>query len=533
MNMNYKKYFRHLVTLLLFSFFTTSLFSGEGFEFDDPLDGFAFGVQGVTHDPMPTRITPTAAVDFIFDPDNSLSTVVLEHFYLRTNPLRRRSFLAQDFFQFPRYDLSEHLHMFVFFNQISKGFYWEDKTSIKDFVDITQEHAVEVLDQKQLTTIDIPEVLALFENIKAQERRFGMMFQYSRSFYDWRFAFHIPFLIQEHNFYLTKAEQKAVEENPVFKDLDTDIITFARAHLISDKLGIGDSLLSFEKAIKETDSYQIYAGIDLTVPTAFAIKKGLVGTYFDKRKKAHGFDVYTDLINPYREGEEQLAKDNGEALLLSALDRLSSVVLEHGLGNEKHFSVGLFARTTLQLFDNVTLTNKTKIEIPLPHKEWRFIREPIRQAQVDLIPTYDLLATPPTVPGSDAEALEDIAYLNELLSQKFFPTAYETNVFPGLIFQTNMKLARQGEKWTTFIGTDMWYQMKEKFDSIEVSSSTEALLDIPGAKRGYAFQNKLWFGIEKNRDHSDWNFGLVVSTTNISYGVGADFNIAFTLSREF
>lgn len=548
MNIKNKNFFQYFKFSLFLYIFSTQTFAGEPFEFDDPLDGFAFNTQDIEHEPTIIKGSPSFSASFFFNETVKLENIVADHFYARTNPLRRRNISSLNFTQFPRYDFGKHFHGFLFYRQTYKAHYWQDKTDIKNYANMEQSHIVQTADvlmslDPDVDPVDIPGILLLFENIKAQEHQLAFMLQYTQTWNEWNISFQAPLLYQINAFFLSDGERKRIKNSTEFAalaandgDSNESVMDFAQKHLISDKLGFGDLQISFERKLKTTDLYELYAGMDVTVPTAFAVKKGLYGTSFDKLKVAGQIDLHADIIDPRLDASatddeaekarlQDIMKTKGMDFAEAILDRLSTMVIENNLGNDHHFSVGFFMRSTLNLFDNVTLISKTKVEVPLPYKEWRFIQQPITVSEVEAI-----AALPQT---TDAESTIKFQALDDKIIQKFFPTAYRTNVFQGTIFQTNAKLIRYGENWNTFIGTDMWYQMKEKFISINTTTAQENLLDVDGAKRGYAFQNKIWFGIEKNRENSDWDLGLTVSTSGLAYGVGSDFSIAFTASREF
>src|SRR3989338_7257324 len=123
--------------------------------------------------------------------------------------------------------------MSPFFNQTWKGVYTDDKTGIGSYIDLEQKRLIKVLDDAQFVEFNIPEVLGLFTNIKVQERHLGFMFQYCTSFKEWNISLLCPFLYQENNFYLSPSEIKRIEQEPLFKDFEGDIIEFAKQHLLS------------------------------------------------------------------------------------------------------------------------------------------------------------------------------------------------------------------------------------------------------------------------------------------------------------
>lgn len=443
--------------------------------------------------------------------------------YNYTRPNRRRSLLDSDLFSFPRYYyFDKGFAITPFFMQTWKAHLHGNKTSINQYLNLTFDDIIELIDQLQMTTVDVAEVLKLFHNTKIQERRLGFMFQFFNHYKGWDITWMFPFLYQEHNFYLTRSELKAIE-NTLGVDQD---IQFAQDHLISDKLGFGDLRINLEKIIYETDRHQCSYGFDITLPTAWTLVKGAFGNYFDKKTANPDFDIHEDFLLTI--GNEELSKKNAERVGLGILDRLSSILIEHPLGNNRHVGFGIFFKDRFNFRPDWYLYSKIKAEIFTPCSERRFFRERYSDNDVDAIQAAYTFGI------TDAAARIQLDAINTILRKQMLPQSYKTMVFPGAFFQGTFHFVREFENWNVRFGTDLWYHTKEHLSDIETTQTILNNLDIEKGRMGHAFQQNLFLGFDKHHKEGayfDWSF--YTNYTAFSYGIGKTFTLGIKISHEF
>jgi hypothetical protein len=522
------------------------------------LDDFGLEIANMEH--IPTRALASDDIIGVLTQIKAHS-LLKKPFYFYTQPLRRREIVDEVSLNFPRYHLNRNLIVIPFYNQMSQAQFRRDRTGIKNYIDMQQTDLVNTINEfaedadnfddgteedLTLTNIDIPDLLNLFTNIKVQERRLGVMFQYTKDLESGlHLSLHAPLLYQEYNYSLTNEEISAIENSDFFKNLPQgDYWDFATKHLLSDKLGIGDIRISLEQTIKETDAYRLNVGIDLSVPSNFAIKKGVVGAHFDKKKKTPTFNINDDFIELNKlhtqtpgdtSSKDQLLK-NAEALALGFLDRLGSVLLEHPLGNYRHAGFGPFTRSTMIFSPTVELTSKLRVNLLIPAKERRFIKTKIDPQELDNLHNKYLDADGATDPevGDDASRTADINRYEAIFLTKFFPESYDVTVMPGLEISSSSQLTYERPKWTISIGGEMWYHTKESFLKVHTDSTTLSKLEIKTAKKEYAYQSKTWVGIDKKKkENSNWQYGIRGSVSGINDGIGDDFTLTFHCIREF
>lgn len=558
-----KLYKKILLSLFIMSPTIPNLSAMEEWDMNEEfLDDFGAEIENMDH--VPTRALAPEDVlgPLIFLKAHNL---LKKPFYFYTQPLRRREIVDEVTFNFPRYHLNKNLIVIPFYNQMSAAQFRRDRTGIKNYLDMQQTDLVNTLNELaedadevdydndgtelDLTNIDIPDLLNMFANMKVQERRLGFMFQYTKDLENsWHISCNVPVLYQEYNYFLTKEEINTIENSAFFKALPPgDYWDFVKKHLLSDKIGFGDLRFSVEQTVKETHAYRLNVGLDITVPSYFAVKKGVIGSYFNKKKATPTFNINDDFLelNQKRTAEDDISYQdqllqNAEDLALNILDRLSSVLLEHPLGNYRHPGLGFFTRSTLIFSPTVELTSKLRMNLLLPAKERRFIKTKIDPQELNNIYGRYVDANGDLINGGDFSIIDgtikngDINRFEAIFLEKFFPESYDVTVMPGLEISSSSQLTYERPKWTIYVGTEMWYHTKESFLKIHTDSTTKSKLEIETAKKEYAYQSKSWIGIDKKKkENSNWKFGVRASASGLNDGIGDDFTISFHCVREF
>ncbi len=475
--------------------------------------------------------------------------------YLRTNPLMRVPLLDLPMFQkfilYPKTPSME-LEVFPFYGQTYNEHFYKNQDHIKYYIALDDPTLISAINNAEdlisLLTgepkINIPELLPLFHNLKAQERRTGFMTQFVKNFEGWSVLARLPLYYQEHNLYLTPEEQQAINDNPFFQQFaGEDYMKFARQHLICDAIGLGDTRINIEFFIYNAATYQWGCGLRVTLPTGCSFKKGLYGSAFPKdapvpQLKLNEFFA-TDILSTGELTQEQSQQifNYGEAVL----DRLSTMLLNQPMGNGHHLGLGLFTHSRLRFSSWISLGSLTQVEVLLPSSAQRFF-----YVGPDLALYQSLDWSNPTV-----QIQEKFNFLNNQLEQKFFPPLYSCVVFPGVVFQNTTALLFEGEVWNNTAGTDLWIQSKEYISHVNVPQQSAPFLDISKSKMGAGYQAKLWGSIERNPkkefywirnkddsrtrlvEISSWTLGLRGEIASNSYTAGGDWGISFYAKNEF
>ena len=552
--MKYGRYSLLVITLLLGTAHAADFQDGMmhdgqmyGEVFDDLFDMegedlfLAEAAAGENLDITRAIISPDDAVRNLTAPDLVNAQVILQNpLYYRSNPPIRRNVIDFPIFQ-QFVQRGEHRQEFAFkpfFVQTFKEYFYDTRSNINYYIDMLQNELNAQIDLlSQIEDIDfkgfnLSNVLGLFETIYLEQRRAGFMFEYVRATERWTLSLRLPFLYDEHNLNMPEEDQAAVQSNPFFSDSSFDEMTFAREHLIADRLGFGDTRINLEYLIVESKKQIFSAGVRVTLPTAFAVKKGLYGTTFDAYAPAPAFNLYNDLLLPGLSTPPDqnipLVQQNIQTLGNAVMDRLSTMVLESPSGNNHHLGLGIFSHNTMIFTNRLSLSGLASAEILLPATERRFFITYTPQAAYNVFDWEDTSA-------QSGQLQQKLTFLNEQFINKFFPTGYDVTVFPGLIIQSTSALTYQGKHVDFTAGTDLWWTTREKFLSIEAPENIKTtVLDPNTAKKGYGYQSMFWFSLEKKvRPGSSWRLGLRAQATANSFGVGQDWGACILIQKQF
>ena len=488
-----------------------------------------------------TIISPNDAIQNLTDPDLVNAQVILQNpLYYRSNPPIRRNVIDFPIFQ-QFVQRGEHRQEFAFkpfFVQTFKEYFYNTRSNINYYIDMLQNELNAQIDLlTQIEGIDfkgfnLSNVLGLFETIFLEQRRAGFMFEYVRATERWTLSLRLPFLYDEHNLNMPEEDQAAVQNNPFFSDSNFDEMTFAREHLIADRLGFGDTRINLEYLIVESKKQIFSAGIRATIPTAFAVKKGLYGTTFNVYASPPPFNLYNDLLLPGLSTPPDqnipLVEQNIQSFGNAVMDRLSTILLESPSGNNHHLGLGIFSHNTMIFTNRLSLSGLASAEILLPATERRFFITYTPQAAYNVFDWND------TSPQS-GQIQQKLNFLNEQFINKFFPTGYDVTVFPGFIIQSTSAMTYEGKHIDFTVGTDLWWTSREKFLSIKAPENIKkTILNPYTAKKGYGYQSMFWFSLEKKvKPGSTWRLGLRAQATANSFGVGQDWGACILIQKQF
>ncbi|NBQ17008.1 hypothetical protein EBU24_01690, partial [bacterium] len=465
-------------------------------------------------------------------------------FYFFTQPIHKRQILDSELFQvhndFP-FDVSHGLIITPFFMQTNKVCYTENKTGIESYVDIHQQGLIQTLDDLQFTQTVLPDFLALFSQLKLQERKVGAVFSYQGLINKtWQWQIQLPVVYQEYNYYLSGSERAALKDfftsnqkiaiaAPATEGSGSGgakgIIKFIRHHLISDKIGLSDLKVLFKKKLKETDWHSLSYGAHIIIPVAFPIKQGLIGTRFNTSKKRPNFDLHTDLVDLYADGYFDTLKTNALNLGIEMLDRISTILIEQQLGNRRHFVLGLSTEFQQKIDHNKFFYTHVETELLMPMIEKRFIKKNLD--------TVALNTAAEDNPVTQQQARADVDILSLTFLDKMFPERYALLVFPGIKIQATSAFSIDGKRWKSSLGCNFWFQSSEHlYPSEQISDTT--LYNLDAAKKGSAVMHKLFIACERiNLKNSNWHLKFHASTTLYSYGIGKELTLSMSVYKLF
>lgn len=493
---------------------------------------------------MCQNVDPVDVVDFLIAELDALC-ILQQNFYLRTNELNQRNlldygiFLPQKFYNKP-FEFGAHF----FYNATTRDNYTRTSTKLCSYLAIFQETLLQEL-QKRIsnlidTPIDLTAVVPLFRNMTVQERRTGFMFHGLRRWGPYRFRFMIPFYYNEANFFLTPEELDAIEDRMGITDPAEDL-NFARKHLIADKLGFGDLRLNLDFPLPYNGPVTMKIGLQSTIPVAFAIKKGLYGSYFRKRCTGPVLDFCDIFDLAVNEQDFAALQTIGEQFAFAALNHFAANLIETPMGNGGHFGLGAYTRTKTPLTtvikrpwaEHISINSRMSIEYLFPKTQRRYFIETSSQPQFAALG----LDRPPSVileqvENDPAYARTVLAFLEQQFTNKIFPFALLAKVRPGVIFRWMTKYMYEAQRWGYFIGTDTWITSRERLYNIHIPRDIPPLLNKKIAQKPFGYQvgvmGNVFWKLEKN-----WLLSANIEYNFASTGIGHDYVLTFNFEHLF
>lgn len=471
-------------------------------------------------------------------------TILEEPLFLHTNVLNKRSLLDQPIFE-P--DRAEFPHSFVigthaFVHKINRSNFTKHSTKLKSYIALAEASLIAKLEStinaiNQLSppgiNIDIAKIFSLFENMTVEERQAGFMFHCMKRWRNTTLFLMIPIYYLESNFSLTPKEQDAVAEELGAQDPE-EADRFNKAHFISDKIGFGDTRIEIDNVILKRPTYMWRCGGFLTLPTAWTWGGGFNGSQFSTPSTLPTFELeplFEAIGNPDT-AEIQTALTD---FFLDSFDRVAADLIDVPLGNDHHFGFGGFTRWKLPLKHFMSTTfaermhyaGRMSLEFQFPSTEKRFYINKIDEQGFADRNFGD-------TENADVAA-ENLQFLKEQVVSRLFLRAFDTRVFPGIIFRWSSGMYYKGERWGFNLGPDFWLQNKARLSKIYVPNATQNVIDIPKAKQSLAYQGKIFGGIvlKHKAERSSWFFSLNADASLFERGLGQDFTLSFNFEASF
>lgn len=517
---------------------------------------------------MPTRQVDIKSILGLLE-DIGAFSILDQDFYLRTNPFVQRSLLDLPVWELhgcaqpTRWIVGAHL----FWNHMHRSVFTCRSTSINSYLDLEQETLFTALDELRpdiqtlfphpflidsiLNTTRVRQLLTLFENFTVQQRRVGAMFHAWRQWQDAEIRMLLPLYYIERNLFVEPAEQSAIEEQ--FGALDPDSAEdFQKNHAISDKIGFGDFRIEVDYAGYLTDAFSVRLGAFLTLPTAFSLSKGLLGSDFLTCLSQPTFDLQAlfDLIpldfniDSITPEDRQKAVDivigdicrNKNGFFLGALNRLNALLLETPLGNNRNVGIGLLfrSRTMLSAFleeyewsHHISFNNRASVEFFTPSTPLRFF---IRRNNIADFNARNFNSDNPQ------EQEDNLRFIEQELVDKFYPYAIKTVIRPGIILRWTSRWCFSGEVWDLSIGSDIWVQTGEHFKSFKcVERDLLSRLDIAHASNSLAYQitSMASFGIRIERPTYSILISANAEGTSWSKNIGKEITASINVEANF
>lgn len=515
MNLKKKIYFY----LLIISFLKFNTLNSD--DFDEAIDqatSSADAGQTIVH--KKKEITYIDVLNQILG--FKINDILAKDFYKKTHTVIKRPILTLPIFNLYHTDhiCQDWLFRFFFFgNSTDRAFFTNNNPLIKSFIALDDKDILEIIED---LVPQAPKILGLAGNIKKQERRAGFMFQSLINFNDLDLEIDLPIFYEERNYFFTQREKEELEE-ALGGRTEKEEERRLRKHAVSDKLGVGDAKIKVGYSTLKKDNICCKIGLQSTLPIAFAIKNGIVGSNFKKVTKSQppnfDFKRIFELIDDNQNELVNEFKDFG----ITAIDWLSAIVLDDPLGNYGHFGLGLFIEPQIKINEGVSLKILGSIEYFFPKKECRYF---LKVKDKALFKTSTL----EKALDNEEEAKKEVMFLNQQVINTLFPSLLSAEITPGFIAQITIGPQFKLNEWNFLFGYDFWFQDKEKIGTIFCNPFN---LNIDKAIKCRASSSKLFASLTytKIKPDTEWSVLLNFEDAIDNKGIGRDFSVA--LGFEF
>ncbi len=499
--------------------------------------------------PVPAKrgCFPTATIISLLTPPNSpednpplINAVALlkEDLYRKTaGPVTRRSLLDVPALMPDYFSQCDNVGTIdLFYNYTPQVYFTKDSSFLSSYIALNNQNVVNELSNAEFIETNVPDILGLFSTIKLQQHRAGFLFSYGKKWDHWALQFRIPMYFLLEHFFLTESEIEQIKNNPFFLTDDAaapvtsedEVKQFALKHLVSDKFGMGDARLSLLGTIFDTPCHKLWFGLQSTIPTAASFKRGLIGGEFNPDAPIppfdlqHFFDVFN--CNTNQALADIVIRRQLTDFLVSALDRLSTVLINTPLGNGKHFGFGPQLDYRCTYNDYFSAHTYIALEGYTPRTETRFFLVD-KNAQ-----NLDRNWRDPAMTG------ENLALLNTLVVETLFPLGVKTVVNPGVKFQFNQAFMYTSNHLDLTLGFDYWLQAKESFSECRITVPDNLPLLLKKGIRPFSHQGKIFGGCgyyDTLCPGTNWYIKGVFDATLFNRGIGKNYTLSIRLGLEF
>jgi len=378
--------------------------------------------------------------------------------------------------------------------------------------------------ENEIPTFDIPENVPIFGNIQLQRRQAGTIIEGIATRSRWTCAIQLPVYYLEHNFFVTGKTQNQIEDSRLVQSFSsgvdsdkTEIERFFKAHLVADRIGIGDLRLTLLYDMDALSPFSAYAGLEATIPTAESFSEGLAGGDFD--------DMPQQPKNAIAEITETSTKteavEKGVVFALEALDRLTRIYADRPLGQE-HFGIAPLI-TWHFAGSSCDISGRFRLSYLAPRTRTRFFLEPTSQP---------LLAAPNYRDRQQTQ--QNFDFLEKAITRTVFPQPERVTVNPGLSPQVTCSIGQTHPSWHWHFGFDFWYYQGETI-SLPTHRIQNNAFDVRSAERPRSYQVKAFCSIHMDvaTQHYLWHVGVSCDGTIAYAGVGRDVTIGLYAGTDW
>ena len=466
-----------------------------------------------------------------------------KNMYKRSNPLDQRLPHDQPIVRFASSFDDDKVNFAVdaFFSATDKVFYTYNDRTADAYINLTGDNILgfigNLADAPTITSDDIIETLPFFERMFHNERSFGFLGQLNAPIKNWSLHLSTPLYYIERNANMTLADQEALSETNLIKALPEAppeaVIEYIKAHLSTDRFGLGDTNLIALYNVKSNDLVKVFAGASLVIPTAVSFEDGV---FLGNLRKNTDTSIYQlcDILDLFRQGQNLVGGGASQADILEmakkifyassematdVLEKLSSNIAYPSLGNNGHIEFGPHIEFTAKVTDELTWKLRGEVRHSFGAKEKRFFIT--KRDASDFVDPF----TTSQVPD----------FVNQTSNEWFFPFMYETWVTPGLTAHMVTELNFERKKWLLNLGYDFWSRGQESLDVKGSPSDIDIRLDKAIAVAPQAQEHTMFTRLGYNYQGRSkiWNISAFASNSFIHRGIDSGYRFALAVETSF
>lgn len=486
----------------------------------------------------PTHSDIVACLQILTDQQNFINIIPILKgpLYLRTHPLATRNVLDLPVFNFLASEFNDTCaRVDFFYNFTPEAKFTETGTTIDSYIALQDEQLLRAIknaltdDLRQLlasqhVTINIPPLLGFFSRMKIQQRQAGVMLSTRLTVERLHLGLKLPVVYLERNFHLTDSEIDAINRAHIFGisiNKDGPLSPFTRQYLIADRFGLGDLRAQILYSASDNPLWNYCIGAEITAPIHTAFKRGIIGGSFEKIYCKPELDI-CELINLIlkkgAEGRDQVTQ-TATNFFLGALYQLSANLLDEA--DARPWGLALVSTSEIHFTPWLKLNSRMALEYLTPYHGLRYFTK-----------RRDTIAFDAREFDDEAQAENNMNFINNQFIDKLYPEVLRTHVIPGLVFkQTSLVTASRGN-WSLSVGSDLWLHGKEKLEEIHTRIHN---LDIAKATRDESYQSKLLAAIKYTKETKARTlyFTCAADTTYDSQYLGDDSTLLVGIETTF
>jgi hypothetical protein len=487
-------------------------------------------------------ITRAGSAEFIYnffgliaDNPTAQNAILNLPIYQQTSPIRNRPILEYPFTLPYAFDMRDEndISVMLFLNPWSHKNFTKDSTTLDSYFLLgnpARANELQFIDNitGEDTAAKISKSLVLFDPATAQENRIGGVIEAHVVHNRVTLNMQLPVLYTERNLYLTPSQKAAISLSSLGGMLATDGVDeddFIYNNIVMDQFGLGDLKFKAMYTMHATEIFDLDLGGFVILPTATALKQGIIGTWFDQNNDRAYFDLTS--VNPL-----DITTQNQKDFInffLAAVDKLSSNILNCPLGNNGHVVIAPSINFDWNFAHRWKFSNDFSVQIPLPANEQRFYQK--TQSEDQFLASYNA-AYDAGAENPDVFA----AFVNGQLQDLFFPYVFSTMVYPGTVFNSTNQIAYQFDICDLFFGSNFWYQSAESLEPFNNAQNNQNFTyDDATAAAASAAQEKLFMKLNYNCETTNyfWSLSFYGDITIWNSGIGKDFTLGLGFDCKF